>query len=284
MTLFALMVYNGENDVKETIYMEDFMTLWIEFEEDILHSNRFFCNHSMLKHINSLATKSNYTLPKSSELFRARIISYDQIDEDGREILGDKYKKDNVAERSRLLHELGIHGFNAEHSGIPPKDITVDGRANPKYTPYFYLAKHPYTALAECKPYQFDHVSIATYITYKDLKLVDFRNFSKSTNENQSFYDRLTNELAVKFSLPVKGNNKDYIITQVISGYIKSLGYDGIIFMSSLHKKADNITLFSDDGCIFLRSDVYDINNIVFKTKPNISNHHAKDILPEELL
>ena len=50
------------------------------------------------------------------------------------------------------------------------------------------------------------------------------------------------------FSKPTN-NSDDYLPTQVIAEYIRSLGYDGIRFNSSLHYGGVNLTIFNYENC-----------------------------------
>lgn len=262
--------------------MKNFISSWSEFEEEVLHKNRFFCNHEILDKIKKISEQQYEILSPDTVLYRARIISDKEIHEDANRILGDKIKTDDPLKRVKLYDNLGIHGFDDEHSGIPPAEKAENGRLNPAYLPYFYLAKHPYTAVAECKPHQFDNLSVAKYRTTKPIKLMCINRFTNKLDDEINFNEELMNHLNYEFGHPVKNPATGYIITQFIAEFIKNLNFDGICYSSSLHIKGENITLFNKCGCEFEGSNVYKIKDIIFKTKPEIINYQAKDITPSE--
>ncbi|WP_157830678.1 RES family NAD+ phosphorylase [Aeromonas sobria] len=65
------------------------------------------------------------------------------------------------------------------------------------------------------------------------------------------------------FSNPVTNSDlkSDYAPTQIISEYIKSLGYDGLAFKSSLGPSY-NFALFNLDCVVFKQSNLFTVNNV----------------------
>lgn len=63
------------------------------------------------------------------------------------------------------------------------------------------------------------------------------------------------------FSKPTN-NSDDYIPTQVIAEYIRSLGYDGIRFNSSIHSGGVNLTIFNYKKCEAISSQDFRIEDI----------------------
>ncbi|WP_439287803.1 RES family NAD+ phosphorylase [Lonepinella sp. BR2904] len=59
----------------------------------------------------------------------------------------------------------------------------------------------------------------------------------------------------------------DYLPTQYVSEWIKSMGYDGIEFRSSLHKNGMNLTIFNPSKFLALDVAVYDIRDSQFQYK-----------------
>lgn len=263
--------------------MEQFIAKWIEFENEIICKNRFFCNHSILNNIKELINSNRIQIKTKTRLYRARIIPYKDIGNDGRKLIPNYELIEDVALRCEALDNTRIWGYNNENSGAPPYNIVKNGRTNPKYISYLYVTMHPYTALAECKPYQFDNVNIATYETKKEILVADISIYLNKCSTELTFEEWICNRLNYEFSHPVRDNDKEYIITQFISEYIKHLGFDGICFESSLHKHGKNITLYDTNICNFIKSEVYSINDIVFKVKAK-SPFWADDITKEEFI
>lgn len=259
--------------------MNDCISDWNDFKKSVIYKNRFFCNSNMLDKIESVLNQNKNQLKLNTKLYRARIIKSDDIGSFGKKLIPN-CKLLGTEARIKAINDTKIWGYDEDGSGAPPSDKSIEGRVNPAFIPYLYLAMHPYTALAECKPYQFDYVSIATFETTKALKIADISSFK---NENVQTYDQsLGSMLEYEFSHPVKSDKKDYIFTQFISEFIKHLGYTGICYKSSLHIGGKNITLFSSVYCKFIGSQVYNVKNITFNVTP-YRPHDAQDIMPDEL-
>ena len=153
---------------------------------------------------------------------------------------------------------------------------SVEGRANPRFISYLYVAREKYTAVAECKPYMGEKISIATYKVKIPLDIFDIST-RRNCWEDATYADILNNFLSMKFSSPLRDGSKDYIATQYIAEYIKKLGFDGVCFSSSLHKGGKNITLYSDKKVEFEKSEVYEVKDIIIKTAPKAPGD-AEDI------
>ena len=68
------------------------------------------------------------------------------------------------------------------------------------------------------------------------------------------------------FSMPVYSDDKDYILSQYMAEYIKSLGYAGVVFSSSRNKSGFNYTLFDDTHCKFICSEIHKVENIMIES------------------
>lgn len=71
------------------------------------------------------------------------------------------------------------------------------------------------------------------------------------------------------FSCPTN-NTDDYIPTQVISEYLRSLGYDGIRFNSSLHDGGVNLTIFNYAKCEAISSQEFKLEAIKITARATI--------------
>ena len=67
------------------------------------------------------------------------------------------------------------------------------------------------------------------------------------------------------FSVPTSNTNfnSDYVPTQIIAEFIKSLGYDGIAYKSSLGN-GHNIVLFDLDMATITEKDIYKVKKVDF--------------------
>jgi len=65
-------------------------------------------------------------------------------------------------------------------------------------------------------------------------------------------------------SLPIRKRDQilDYIPTQYISEFIKSLGFDGVEYQSSLNSEGYNIAIFKPEKLECFKTNVYEIKDI----------------------
>ena len=154
-------------------------------------------------------------------------------------------------------------GLTKEASFVPPKNVKVSaGRANPKYVKYLYVAESPTTAIFEVRPFIYDAVNIAKIQTTELLKVANIAVDLDLSNDKDTTVDmHVMGMIQGAFSKPTN-NTDDYIPTQVIAEYIKSLGYDGIRFNSSIHSGGVNLTIFNYEKCEAISSQDFRIENI----------------------
>lgn len=166
-----------------------------------------------------------------------------------------------------ISKEHNFKGFGKTGSSLLPKekcDMVSDMRANPKYIRYLYAASDKYTALLEARSNINSIVSVANIELLEPLRILDITNLGSETDSGE--LTLLLYQLNESFSTPVTGELKDYLLSQVISEYIKCLDcvprFDGICFRSSLNPKGKNYTIFSEEKYLPVSSEVYYVNEI----------------------
>lgn len=169
----------------------------------------------------------------------------------------------NYLKKAQNLLELSkFKGFNKKESTAPPKDFVVAGRLNPSFIRYLYVAEEEETAIYEVKPKLQQRISIARCHPKKELKIFDFSSVSYDE-------DQLLGIISEKFSEPCHSEEKDYIPTQYLAEKIKLMGYDGIMFKSSLKKDGNNLVVFEPDNFEFISSEIKIIESIELKIGKN---------------
>jgi len=156
----------------------------------------------------------------------------------------------------------------------PLVDSAPEGRANPKGIPCLYVASDKETAMSEVRPWLDSIISVGYLKLTKDIKVLDFSvghgksNFSiyfKEQPSQEEIVNAVWLDIDNAFSKPTKASDSksDYAPTQIISEYIKSKGYDGIAYKSSL---ADgyNIALFDLEVADVVRCSIYKALKIKF--------------------
>ncbi len=221
---------------------------WEKFRWELKHKNRFFPEmiHDK-KELEVLFTHLTTKIKKAQKFkyFRARI-------DDKFEFTGKKMRK-------------------------PPVALSTNGRANPYGISYLYLASDPKTAISELRPYKNECITVAEFKAKDDLTLADLRtpkdvispfllNDEFELNfilENLPFISKLSEEL----SKPVnpKDANLEYLPSQYLCEFIKHIGFDGIIYNSSL-AKGINYAIFNDSKIKIVKTYRYKVNHIDVKS------------------
>lgn len=130
------------------------------------------------------------------------------------------------------------------------------------FIPYLYCATRPYLSVVEVRPRLGARVSVARIRVNERLRLLDFslQNYPKGMKpvKINLFY-----ALSQLYSKPVTEDDDtlDYIPTQYIAEFVKRIGYDGIVFKSSLYNDENsvNVVIFNFDKCEAVGSVVYDV-------------------------
>lgn len=236
--------------------------LWDDFKEELIYRNRFIVNHEVMGYIKHFAEINKKCIEKDTILYRARMYSE------------GKYKRFNYNYKgvslnnlaSAIAHNPNFWGYDEIDSFVPPNnDVIAEGRANPSFIKYLYSAEEPYTAMAEIRPYLKSKVSVAEIKVDEQLNIADLSNGAiGGFDEFETFLIFLIED---EFSTPSNYDKKSYIATQFISEYIKTLGYDGIRFSSSLYKRGNNVTIFKYNKCHAIGSKLYEISDICIESK-----------------
>lgn len=244
--------------------------LWSNFKKEVVYKNRFIINHEVLDYLEEIANACKTTIESGRTLYRARIY----IEDDNfvsATLPPPGYRSFKQREQSGFL------GYSAEESFVPPyNDLINDGRANPAFIKYLYTAEEPYTALVEVRHFLGSRVSVADIKINEPLVVA---NFSYESIEILNDVKKALMYLIMKdFSNPNDSDLKKNIPSQYIAEYIKTLGFDGIRFNSSLHTRGRNITILNFKNCYPERSKLYEIKDIYFEAKA-VSPVHEQDLI-----
>jgi hypothetical protein len=155
--------------------------------------------------------------------------------------------------RARL--QIGEAPFAANNMGAPPRAIASHGRANPAGIPYLYLGSTELTAISETRPHTGEVACVADFRIQDELSIVDLRSPQRTASpfllgssedigalrSDLPFLVRLGQELT-RPVLPLAAAI-DYTPSQYLCEFIKSQGYDGVIYRSSV-SDGMNLALF----------------------------------------
>lgn len=236
--------------------------LWYSFKDIVLQSNRFYVKHPLLDVLSHYLEEAPLSIATGLVFYRARIIDDTCVHDS---MMYKCYGAPDQ-ERSKIGYfrkNNSFRGLTKEASFIPPKSVKVpEGRANPRYIRYLYVSEDPTTALFEVRPFIFDAVNIARIEVKDELKIANIAvNLDINDSEDAPIEVFVMHMIQGAFSRPTN-NPDDYLPTQVITEYIKSLGYEGLRYNSSLRRSGVNLTIFNYEKCEAVSSQDFRIEDI----------------------
>lgn len=222
---------------------------WSEFKDEIKYKNRF--------HIEKTLDKAVLGEILNSERFE-RVI-----------------KKGRILYRCRIS---GKDGYECEKMGNPPNKSATGGRANPDGISYLYVGDTIKTCIYELRASLFDYITAGEFHVIDDLRILNLRNLDLDPipwSENGQIEVYLTyvpflNTLQKELSIPVRKEDKllEYIPTQYISEFIKSNGFDGVEYQSSVYSSGYNIVIFNPEKLQCRNLTVHQIKKIELTFDP----------------
>lgn len=189
------------------------------------------------------------------------------------------YKKGKVFHRARICD--GEQMFGKGKMGKPPVDKSTAGRANPKGISYLYLSNDWETTLYETRASLYDYVTIAEFKIKEDINVLNLRDTTKISPftldddigeylKHKKYLSKLEKEL----SKPIRRQDSelDYLPTQYLCEFIKSIGFDGVEFRSSLNPDGYNLAIFNDDNFECVKTTLHEVKSVKFTSKKIQSN------------
>lgn len=224
---------------------EEMYTLqWENFISEIKEKNRFFISQTLdLELLESTLTRFAKTYPIGTEFYRARISD---------------------------------EPLKADFLGKPPKNKTSPGRANPIGIPYLYISDQEETTLYETRVSLHESISVGKFILRAPLNVISLKNIANyGPFEIQDrgfeieefmlvrpYLLRLEEEL----SKPVRKQdvNLDYLPTQYLCEFIKSLGFDAVEYRSAMAKGGYNLAVFNDKNLECVSTKHYQVKGLKY--------------------
>jgi len=210
-------------------------SIWDDIKREVREERRYFANLSYFD--GNHLIEANTIIPQNSILYRARIIP---------------------SNRAYLTKK---------EMYCPPIGKATAGRANPLGIPYLYLCKNEETTYYEVKALYLDKLAIGTFMTIRDLNILDFTSklslYYAYNNSTFSLSEVIAKQILLQLisldlSKPLRryDSELEYVPTQLICEYCKINGIDGICFNSSLHKGGVNVVIFDSTAaeCIKVQS------------------------------
>lgn len=233
---------------ENVMYYEDQQDIWSRFSEEIKKENRFFLQTSLQNEIVNLVKQKEVLIQEGESFYRARI--------------GYNGEPNNISP------------FEKDKMGKPPRKMSSSGRANPRGISYLYTASDEGTAISEVRPWKSAIVSVISITPTRSLKVIDLTlsrlssPFHSADLRKDIELDRLLESLSNEFSKPVSpfDGDIDYLPTQYIAELIKTEGFDGFKFKSSL-SFGYNYVFFKENHFDFKEPSLHIVENVIVKHK-----------------
>lgn len=217
---------------------------WHDFSESLKYQNRFYNSAFNPDVLASFISYSVNTYPVGTIMYRARINS-------------------------------GRNGFLPDAMYAPPREKRSAGRVNPEGVGVLYLSSKSITALYEVRSNLYDYVTIGEFILLQDIKVVNLEGISSVSpfiyspgNDLQQYAvnQKCLKEIAEDIGKPMRRNDSplEYLPTQIISEYIKSQGYDGVEYASTMTKDGYNLAMFSETLFKCVSTKVYEVAGLSY--------------------
>ena len=167
-------------------------------------------------------------------------------------------------------------GFDLNKMGKPPAESSVSGRANPVGIPYLYVSTDKNTVLYESRATHLDFITIAEFKLKERLNVVQLRQIENLSPfvledflEEYLKYQKYLKRLEIELSKPLRRHDQklEYLPTQYLCEYVKSLGYDAIEYGSSLHDGGVNLAIFNDGKLEGKNVEVHEVVSVELDTE-----------------
>ena len=224
-------------------------TTWDNFANEIKHINRFHINNTINADLlKDLIKRYKINLPANQIYYRARIA-------------------------------VNNKSFRKKDMKNPPYNMASSGRANPEGISYLYLSKDIKTTFYESRATTHDKVFVGHFKSNVELNVINLDKnydpipFAEAQElEEYLIYAPFIKRLELELSKPkLRGDNDlDYLPTQYLSEFIKSIGFDGLEFKSTLHKNGINLAIFNPAKFECIKVTNYRINEIEFNETPSV--------------
>lgn len=219
---------------------------WEDFVKGIKNENRFHTNYFNLEILDTFLKYSQKSYEAGTIFYRARISD--------------------------------AAGLQRDIMGAPPLGIASDGRVNASGISCLYLSTERETTIHEIKAGTHDFVTIGRFRLKEDISIVNLINLHQISPFRTALIDftqhainrkhlqKIGNEIA----RPLRRQDSplDYLPTQYISDFIKSKGYKGIEYKSTMHDSGRNLAIFNEELLECIDVSVVKIKEINYSHRP----------------
>lgn len=236
--------------------------VWIKgsVQEEYLNQYSILGKFQWKDFVDEIKTKNRFhTTIINKEIFRKVL-----------EVSCKEYEVGTEFFRARIWTE-GV-GFSTDEMGPPPPKKATAGRANPEGISCLYLADSLDTTLHETRAGVYDFITVGTFILKEKITIVDLTSIDKISPFLIADIDLLAanlehlRKIGDEISRPLRKHDSslDYLPTQYICDYIKSIGYAGIKYKSTMCSNGMNFAIFDKDLLDCVDVSDYDIDSLKY--------------------
>lgn len=220
--------------------------IWADFTEEIKSKNRFFITNNLFVRdiVEKLLKYHTLILRSGRKFYRGRVCN-------------------------------SSSGLTLEELGAPPSAKARPGRANPQGISYLYLAGTEDTTLYEVRASFLDFVSIGEFELKEDIRIVALGNISNISPflpdldlKEYVSNKNILHQFGSALSKPLRRIDSDleYLPTQYLCEYIKSLGIAGVEYASAMHNGGVNYAFFDESKFRPVSTAVKEVKRILIET------------------
>ena len=152
--------------------------------------------------------------------------------------------------------------------------IRDSGRVNPDGIGVLYLSTDDKTVLNETRVTAYDYVTIGTFKNKRPLRVANISEISRVSPflyndefERFALNRKVFQEMAYEIAKPIRRNDSplEYLPTQYIAEFVKSEGFDGVEYESTLNPGGTNLALFNESLVECINVKTIEITNVQYK-------------------
>jgi hypothetical protein len=173
--------------------------------------------------------------------------------------------------------------FSGKDIGAPPMLLASEGRLNRSRVSILYLASDRETAVAELRPHPGHLISTAAFRLERDIVVANFadQDIRKFLNDKRLELLRTILSVVDVLNVPVQPEHRFlYAATQLIADAMRSEGYDGLTFSSSV-ASGFNLVCFDPNICSMVDSseEIHEVRALTYKldTVPALKQNFDAD-------
>lgn len=184
------------------------------------------------------------------------------------------YKKETIFYRARI--STTRQGYKKDQMGAPPKDLASAGRVNSEGISVLYLSDSQETTLYEVRASVHDYVSVGCFKLLSDIDVISIADIDKISPFIGVQYGFDLTQYAMniehlrmisqEIAKPLRRQDSvlDYVPTQYISDFIKSKGFYGIEFHSTMCKHGENFAVFNPDLLSCIKVKTFKVDSVAY--------------------